>query len=767
MAIVMALGLLVPVLIGLASLSVLRERQFDQELHTNMVSTVTLLSSSLPDPVWNYDNKRIDKLAQATLLDPSVVRITVKDATGAVMLDLVHPERRIGHSTVMSQTLRLGGESSNSNEVAGSLDLEMDNGIKLQDYARDLRTYMAILLGQFLLSLVLILTALHVRVLKPLSMLARFSIQMAAGKFDNPIQWRRKDEISQLARHMDQMREALKTSFSEQRAILDNVPVGVMFVKDKAIHVANRYAEGVFGYAKDAMSGMGLQALFQSEDQFKAAIERIDASHGAYEEVMYLQHTNGSVFWAHLRCSSLESAQVEIASIWVIEDITNRKAAEDAINKLAFYDPLTHLPNRRLLLDRLKRALVSSARSEEVGALLFIDLDEFRTINDTLGHELGDLLLQEVATRLLTCVREGDTVARLGGDEFVVMLEGLSESKDEVAQHCEAVGEKILNMLGQPYVLNGHEVRSTPSIGITLFDGHSNLIDELLKQADLAMYQSKAAGRNTLRFFDAAMQGVVNERAALESDLRDAIRKKQFVLHYQPQIVGRNRLIGAEALVRWNHPKRGMVSPAAFIPLAEETGLILELGTWVLETACAQLAAWSRQERTAQLSIAVNVSAKQLHQNEFAAQVLGILQRTGANPKLLKLELTESLLVTDIEKIIAKMTMLKSMGVGFSLDDFGTGYSSLGYLKRLPLDQLKIDQGFVHDVLIDPNDAAIAKMIIALAATLGLTVIAEGVELQGQLDFLASQGCHTYQGYFFSKPLPIAEFESFAQRQTR
>jgi predicted signal transduction protein with EAL and GGDEF domain len=360
-----------------------------------------------------------------------------------------------------------------------------------------------------------------------------------------------------------------------------------------------------------------------------------------------------------------------------------------------------------------------------------------------------------VATRLLICVREGDTVARLGGDEFVVMLEGLSESKDEVAQHCEAVGEKILNMLGQPYVLNGHEVRSTPSLGITLFDGHSNLIDELLKQADLAMYQSKAAGRNTLRFFDAAMQGVVNERAALESDLRDAIRKKQFVLHYQPQIVGRNRLIGAEALVRWNHPKRGMVSPAAFIPLAEETGLILELGTWVLETACAQL------------SIAVNVSAKQLHQNEFAAQVLDILQRTGANPKLLKLELTESLLVTDIEKIIAKMTMLKSMGVGFSLDDFGTGYSSLGYLKRLPLDQLKIDQGFVHDVLIDPNDAAIAKMIIALAATLGLTVIAEGVELQGQLDFLASQGCHTYQGYFFSKPLPIAEFESFAQRQAR
>ncbi|MDP2021882.1 MAG: bifunctional diguanylate cyclase/phosphodiesterase, partial [Hydrogenophaga sp.] len=386
------------------------------------------------------------------------------------------------------------------------------------------------------------------------------------------------------------------------------------------------------------------------------------------------------------------------------------------------------------------------------------DLDNFKTLNDTLGHDKGDLLLQRVAQRLVFCVREGDTVARLGGDEFVVMLEGLSENPDEAATQAETVGEKILATLNQPYRLAGYENRSTPSIGVTLFSGHQTSIDELLKQADLAMYQSKTAGRNTLRFFDPAMQAMVSERAALEVDLREAVRQQQFVLYYQPQVVEDGRLTGAEALLRWQHPRRGLVSPAEFIPLAEETGLILPLGHWVLETACAQLATWANQPKTAQLSLAVNVSANQLHQADFVDQVLAVLSRTGANAKRLKLELTESLLVSDVEKTIAKMAALKAHGVGFSLDDFGTGYSSLSYLKRLPLDQLKIDQGFVRDILIDPNDAAIAKMVVALADSLGLAVIAEGVEIEAQRDFLAHLGCHAYQGYLFSRPLPLDEF---------
>jgi diguanylate cyclase (GGDEF)-like protein/PAS domain S-box-containing protein len=441
-------------------------------------------------------------------------------------------------------------------------------------------------------------------------------------------------------------------------------------------------------------------------------------------------------------------------------DITERKKAEDRINELAFFDQLTGLPNRILLLDRLRQTMTASSRSGSYAALLFIDLDNFKTLNDTLGHDIGDLLLKQVAQRLSTCVRAGDTVARLGGDEFVVMLASLSKSERDAATQTEAVGEKIIATLNEPYQLKNAVCRSTPSIGVTLFSGQQTEIEVLLKQADLAMYKSKEAGRNALRFFDQDMEVVVARRAALESDLRAAVQGQQFLLHYQAQVEG-GRMTGAEVLVRWQHPQRGMVSPAEFIPLAEETGLILPLGHWVLETACRQLAVWASRPKMAHLGLSVNVSAHQFRQADFVDQVLAVLAKTGANPQRLKLELTESLLVHDVEQIIEKMFALKAQGVGFSLDDFGTGYSSLSYLKRLPLDQLKIDQSFVRDVLSDPNDAAIARTVIALAQSLGLGVIAEGVETAAQRDFLAKAGCHAYQGYFFSKPLPLDRFEAF------
>ncbi len=443
-------------------------------------------------------------------------------------------------------------------------------------------------------------------------------------------------------------------------------------------------------------------------------------------------------------------------------DMTARKLAEDEIRHLAFEDPLTHLPNRRLLLDRLQQALASSARSSRRGALLLIDLDNFKTLNDTLGHDKGDLLLQQVGQRLAGCSREGDTVARLGGDEFVVLLEDLSETAEEAATQTEAAGEKILAALRLPYLLAGYDNRSTPSIGVTLFSGHQNSIEDLLKQADLAMYQAKTAGRNTLRFFDPQMQAIVAERAALEVDLREALRQRQFIVYYQPQVDDNGGLTGAEALVRWQHPRRGLVPPLEFIPLAEETGLILPLGHWVLETACRQLALWAPQPAMTELSLAVNISARQLQQPDFVAQVLDTLTSTGARAQRLKLELTESLLVHDVEGVVAKMSALKEHGVGFSLDDFGTGYSSLSALKRLPLEQLKIDQSFIRDILVDANDAAIARMVIALAESMGLEVLAEGVETVAQKDFLASQGCYAYQGYLFSRPQPVVEFERFA-----
>ncbi len=521
-------------------------------------------------------------------------------------------------------------------------------------------------------------------------------------------------------------------------------------------------AEGVFERAPSiGKRRWEIPALSPDASGWQAHRAILDAHLAFRDFEISRRRTNGTVH--HISVSGdpvFNASGVFKGYRGVGSDITERKQTEEKIHELAFYDQLTGLPNRTLLLDRLQQAMTASSRNGSFGALLAIDLDNFKTINDTLGHDMGDELLKQVAQRLTTCVRAGDTVVRLGGDEFVVMLAGLGTSDRDAATQTEAVGEKILAALNRAYQLKTVSYHSTPSIGVTLFRGQSATIDDLLKQADLAMYKSKEAGRNALHFFDPDMEIVVMKRATLEKDLREAIASMQFVLHYQAQVAG-GQLTGAEVLVRWQHPQRGLVPPAEFIPLAEETGLIQPLGQWVLETACRQLALWASRSEMTHLTIAVNVSARQFRHKDFVEQVLAILDHTGANPQRLKLELTESLLVANVEEVIGKMVALKARGVGFSLDDFGTGYSSLSYLKRLPLDQLKIDQSFVRDVLTDPNDAAIARTVVALAGSLGLDVIAEGVETEEQRDFLAGFGCHAYQGYFFSRPLPVDGFEHF------
>ena len=384
-------------------------------------------------------------------------------------------------------------------------------------------------------------------------------------------------------------------------------------------------------------------------------------------------------------------------------------------------------------------------------------------MNDTLGYQTGDLLLREVALRLSACVREVDTVARLGGDEFVVMLEYLSDDSDLAATQAEAVGGKILAAVGRPFLLAGREFHKTCSIGIAVFGAYPESTYEVLQQAEIAMYQAKAAGRNAIRFFAPSLQAAANAIVALEEDLRQAIKTRQFLLYYQPQVEG-SHLIGVEALIRWNHPKRGLLAPGEFIPLAEETGLILPLGDWVLETACKQIAAWADRKEYAHVSVAVNISARQFRQPNFVEQVLATLYRTGANPRNLKLELTEGMLVENFEEVIAKMTDLKSHGLRFSIDDFGTGYSSLSYLKRLPLDQLKIDRAFVRDILVDGASGAIAQTIISLGRAMGLSVLAEGVETEEQRDFLIRLGCHSFQGYLFSRPLPLEGFKPWLSK---
>ncbi len=562
--------------------------------------------------------------------------------------------------------------------------------------------------------------------------------------------------------------DSLKQKERYQRALLDNFPFAV-WLKD----TESRFLSVNTGFVrtfgkKDPAELIGRNdfdiAPHDMAEGYRADDREVMASRQT-KSVEELILTDGERKWFEtVKAPVLGDNGELLGTVGFARDITERKATDEEIKRLAFYDSLTHLPNRRLLHDRLKHALASSTRSGKPVAVLFVDLDNFKTLNDTLGHHVGDLLLRQVADRLTGCVREGDTVARLGGDEFVVVLEDLSNALYDAATQSENVGEKILAALNQPYDLAGHPFASTPSIGIALFADPETTIDELMKRADVAMYQAKDAGRNTLRFFDPEMQAAVAARVALEADLREGLELAQLLLHYQVQVDGTGRVTGAEALVRWQHPKRGLVSPAEFIPLAEETGLILPLGDWVLATACHQLVAWARQQETAHLTLAVNVSARQFRRKDFVRQVRTILENSGANPQKLKLELTESLLLEDVEDIIAKMHALKMLGVSFSLDDFGTGSSSLSYLKRLPLDQLKIDQSFVRDILTDPNDAAIARTIVALAHSLGLAVIAEGVETEAQREFLASSGCHACQGYLFGRPLPTEAFGELIRR---
>jgi len=482
---------------------------------------------------------------------------------------------------------------------------------------------------------------------------------------------------------------------------------------------------------------------------------------GFWQGEIWNRRKSGEVYANWITITAVRDSKGQITHYVCSQiDITQRKDAEAQIMHLAFYDALTRLPNRRLLLDRLQQAIAASSRNQSVGALLFIDLDNFKTLNDTLGHDVGDRLLQQVAERITACIRKNDTAARLGGDEFLVMLEALSQNQQEAATQAEAAAQKILEALNQNYQLGSQNYMGSVSIGITLFSSQANSsVDELMKQADLAMYEAKSSGRNSLRFFDPEMQAAVTLRAELLTGLRDALREQQFRLYYQPQVDVEGHITGVEALIRWERPGLGLVPPDAFIPVAEESGLIQPMGLWVLETACLQLASWAACPDKAKLTIAVNVSAIQFNRVDFVGQVLEILQRTGANPQKLKLELTESLLVDKVDDVIAKMSELKAKGVGFSLDDFGTGYSSLAYLRRLPLDQLKIDRSFVRELLEDPNSVAIAQTIILLGQTMKLSVIAEGVETEIQRTLLANLGCYAYQGYLFGRPLPIEQLQ--------
>ena len=534
----------------------------------------------------------------------------------------------------------------------------------------------------------------------------------------------------------------------------------------------NKAFEEITGYSAEEIIGINPRILKSGrhDDKFYASMWDSINTTGTWQGEIWDKRKDGEIFPKWLSITATKGRDGKVTNyVSMHTDITERKAAEAEIENLAYYDPLTQLANRRMLIYQLGMILSSSARNKRIGSLLFIDLDNFKVLNDTLGHDIGDQLLQQVAQRLKACLRtydsmmrldEYDGVARLGGDEFVVILEDLSNDEMEAASKTRVVGEKILATLNKPYLLTDHEYHSTASIGATLFQGNQQTIEDLMKQADIAMYHAKKDGRNSLNFFDPRMQKTINKRVSLEKELREAINQRQFHLHYQIQVNNEGAPLGAEALIRWKHPQKGYIPPSEFIPLAEESGLILAIGKWLLEESCAQLMEWQQNVHARDLALSINVSANQFHQADFVEQIKAAIIKYDIPPGRLKLELTESMLLENIEDTIVTMNALHDIGVMLSLDDFGTGYSSLQYLKRLPLDQIKIDQSFVRDITFDDSDKAIVDTIITMASNLDLDIIAEGVATEEQRQLLLSSGCVNYQGYLFGKPVPIDEFEA-------
>jgi diguanylate cyclase (GGDEF)-like protein/PAS domain S-box-containing protein len=558
-------------------------------------------------------------------------------------------------------------------------------------------------------------------------------------------------------RHAEQELQIAATAFESGEGLMITDAEGVILRVNKAF-------KDLTGYSAEEAIGRNPSILKsgRQDPNFYHALWQALAREGHWQGEIWNRRKNGEEFPEWLSINSVRNAAGQITNyVGNFSDISEKKAAEEEIRNLAFFDPLTRLPNRRLLVDRLQHALAASARKRCLGAILFIDLDNFKRLNDTKGHAVGDLLLLAVSKRLQAGIRIGDTVARLGGDEFVVVLEELHQDREQAAAIAELVGEKILGILNQPYLLQGQEHRSTASIGVSLFRGGIDELEDLLRRSDTAMYEAKKGGRNMLRFFDPAMQEAIEERAMLESWLQPGLERQEFRLHYQPQVDDEGCPFGAEALLRWEHPEHGLISPARFIPLAEETGFIVPLGQWVMEAACAQLKFWQNRPHLGHLTIAVNVSAHQFRQADFVEQVNASVTRHGIAPEKLKLELTESLVLHNVEDTIEKMRQLKAFGICFAMDDFGTGYSSLSYLKRLPLDQLKIDQSFVRDIATDSSDAAIVQTVINMGKTLGLEVIAEGVETKRQLELLQEYGCNAFQGYLFCKPMAVATLEQW------
>ncbi len=573
-----------------------------------------------------------------------------------------------------------------------------------------------------------------------------------------------KKKVSLIARDMSNQKlinQALREREKRFRELFEQLPnIAVQgYTPDRTIIYWNEASQRLYGYTQQEAVGKKIDDLIIPKimhDAVKSAInDLVEKDIPIPSDELELRHKDGSlvpVLSSHIKLHNIRG-QAELYCIDI--DLSENKKAQARIEQLAYYDELTKLPNRRLFLDRINQELIADKRHQTLGAVLYLDLDNFKTLNDALGHIVGDALLCQVGQRMINALREEDTVARMGGDEFVVLLKELGENQDTAARKAQQIAEKIQTVLCQPYQLESHDHALTPSIGIAVFPVNKETTPEIiLKHADSAMYRAKKNGRNCISFYHSSMQLVADQRLAMEKDLRRAISDNEFQLYFQTQVDKAGSIIGAEALLRWNHPEKGMILPTEFIAIAEETGLIIAIGEWVLKTACKHLKTWRNKGLDNNFKLAINVSPKQFHLKDFVEKTMNTISASEIGADQLWFELTESIMIDNFETTINKMQALKVKGVNFAIDDFGTGYSSLAYLKRLPITQLKIDQSFIHDIKKDPNDKAIVETIISMANLLGLQVIAEGVENEEQRKFLSAKGCSIYQGYCFSRPVP-------------
>lgn len=757
---------------------------FTEEMNRSGQERVTLIAESLANLIVAYDYSNIESVAERIVKLQDVQQIKILNRAGRIMAsrtgDDFNPNIK---GLIFVAPVNFSGEKIGSVELLVSLErLEKSIQASYRNVVAAVSIF-TIFLG------VLIYATVSVFIVKPLLRLSTAADRLALGDFSAVLPPASGDELGNLVRAFSSMRETrqrvenelsnlnagleaivterigeLRDSEAYIHAVLDNVNEGIIVIGEAGLIVSfNPAAEKIFGYAGQEIYNQNFSLLIAA-DSLQLSGKYLKCTDEASvldvtREVMGLRK-NFSAFPLELKTSQIR-IQEKLLFIITARDISDRKDAEQRISYLASHDALTSLPNRTLLQDRIQQTLLHNSRNNHQAAVLFIDLDKFKVINDTLGHDIGDILLKEAAARLVAEVRSEDTVARQGGDEFIILLSTINHPQD-----ASAIAQKLLDSLTRPFVINGKELHISASIGIAIYPDDGNDIGLLLKNSDIAMYHAKESGRNNYQFFSPKMNEQAAEKQALGNDLRHAVERNELFLVYQPVVdMVSGNIAGMEVLLRWQHPVIGLVSPVKFIPLAEESELILTIGAWVLRSACKQMLEWQQQGYEVP-RLAINLSAKQFHQKSLAENIAVILRENGVDPRFFGFEITESMLIHNVEEVVDTLLKLSNMGLEISIDDFGTGYSSLSYLKRFPINKLKIDKSFVDDIATHPDDAAIVKAIIAMAHGLQMKVVTEGVETKQQLDFLRLHGCEQYQGYIFSKPLPASEIVAKLQRQS-